>query len=665
NTKEFVNVKPGSYTITESAADDWNLTALACTVTGSASATPDKDNRKASITISGDSTVECKFTNTAVPARLTVIKTVVNNDGGDAEASDFPITVAGTNVSNATFDGAESPGVTVTLDKGSYGVTEDVNAVPGFAGTYGSGCSGTVDWGDEKTCLITNNDAPPGLTVIKHVVNDDGGTKQADDFSITVTGGNPSPASFSGDEDGTEVSINAGSYSVSEGTVEGYAPSYSSDCTGSISLGQSKVCTITNDDIQPKLTVIKTVVNDNGGTMQADDFSITVDGDNASPSGFSGDEEGTEVALDAGEYEVTEDEDDGYAASYSSDCTGSIALGETKTCTIINDDIPPKLTVKKLVVNDNGGTASPGDFTLVVDGNSASPGSFAGSEAGTVVALDAGSYSVGESGDEGYIAGYSQDCDGTIDIGEELVCTVTNDDAPPGLTVVKRVINDNGGTLHADDFTIDVEGDNADPGSFAGDAEGTHVDIDAGAYEVTEREADGYEVSYSPECEGTIGLGETVVCTVTNDDIPPVLTVVKNVVNDSGGTKTASDFTLAVEVEGPDPASFPGSSSGTQVTLAAGEYKVTETKVTGYTGSFSADCTGSIEIGEEKTCIVTNNDDPPVEVLGEVVTNPIVVLGIELPRTGMTYALYLAIGLFLLAAGAYLLRLSPRRQSAG
>jgi len=50
---------------------------------------------------------------------------------------------------------------------------------------------------------------------------------------------------------------------------------------------------------------------------------------------------------------VPEVVDPGYTASYSADCTGSIALGESKTCTITNDDKPAGLTVIKRVVNDN------------------------------------------------------------------------------------------------------------------------------------------------------------------------------------------------------------------------------------------------------------------------------------------------------------------------
>ena len=41
----------------------------------------------------------------------------------------------------------------------------------------------------------------------------------------------------------------------------------------------------------------------------------------------------------------------------------------TKTCTITNDDNSPRLIVIKHVINDNGGTAVAGDFTMTRDGD--------------------------------------------------------------------------------------------------------------------------------------------------------------------------------------------------------------------------------------------------------------------------------------------------------
>src|SRR5207247_2111531 len=163
-------------------------------------------------------------------------------------------------------------------------------------------------------------------------------------------GSSPSPASFAGDEGGTTVGLNAGSYSVGAGAHTGYADSYSADCTGSIDIGETKTCTVTNDDIQPKLIVTKHVVNDNGGTATAARFTRSVTGSAATPASFPGAESpGTTVALNAGSYSVGETGPSGYAASNSADCSGSIAIGETKTCTITNNDVQPKLVVIKHV----------------------------------------------------------------------------------------------------------------------------------------------------------------------------------------------------------------------------------------------------------------------------------------------------------------------------
>ena len=50
----------------------------------------------------------------------------------------------------------------------------------------------------------------------------------------------------------------------------------------------------------------------------------------------------------------------GYAASYSADCSGTLVNGESKTCTVTNNDEAAKLTVIKHVINDNGGDARRG-----------------------------------------------------------------------------------------------------------------------------------------------------------------------------------------------------------------------------------------------------------------------------------------------------------------
>src|SRR6185369_1145685 len=125
---------------------------------------------------------------------------------------------------------------------------------------------------------------PAALTVIKHVVNDGGGTASAGDFTITVTGTNVSLSSFPGSESGTGVSLDPGSYSVTESTSTDYSSSFSSGCSGTLASGASVTCTITNTYItQPTSTtgtliVRKVVVNDGGGTATSSNFSFMVNG---------------------------------------------------------------------------------------------------------------------------------------------------------------------------------------------------------------------------------------------------------------------------------------------------------------------------------------------------------------------------------------------------
>lgn len=95
-------------------------------------------------------------------ATLTVIKHVINDDGGTAVASDFLLHVMnnGDDVTASPYAGSESPGKTYTLTAGNYVVSE--NTYAGYATTFiGDGdSSGNVNLapGDEKTITVVNND---------------------------------------------------------------------------------------------------------------------------------------------------------------------------------------------------------------------------------------------------------------------------------------------------------------------------------------------------------------------------------------------------------------------------------------------------------------------------------------------------------------------------
>lgn len=98
------------------------------------------------------------------------------------------------------------------------------------------------------------------LTVIKHVDNSQGGTATASDWTMNVSGVNPSKTSFPGAEvPGVRVILDPGAYSVTEsGGPAGYQDSYSADCSGTLAVGDNNSCTITNAQFTPTPTITPT-----------------------------------------------------------------------------------------------------------------------------------------------------------------------------------------------------------------------------------------------------------------------------------------------------------------------------------------------------------------------------------------------------------------------
>jgi len=88
---------------------------------------------------------------------------------------------------------------------------------------------------------------PGSQTFLTVTTKVNGGTKKPSDFTVTVSGNNPSPKSFSGSSSGTSVTLFGGSYKVTESGTSGYSPSYSSGCSGTATGGRMQ-CTITNQD---------------------------------------------------------------------------------------------------------------------------------------------------------------------------------------------------------------------------------------------------------------------------------------------------------------------------------------------------------------------------------------------------------------------------------
>ena len=121
---------------------------------------------------------------------------------------------------------------------------------------------------------------PGNIFIVVKVNNNDGGSASAGDFTVDLMATNPSDSSFPGAVTGTLVTVDPGGYSVSETGPAGYTTFYSADCSSTIAAGETKTCTITNNDVPTTatLTVIVNVINDNSGTNVPANFPLFVNG---------------------------------------------------------------------------------------------------------------------------------------------------------------------------------------------------------------------------------------------------------------------------------------------------------------------------------------------------------------------------------------------------
>lgn len=179
------------------------------------------------------------------------------------------------------------------------------------------------------------------------------------------------------------------------------------------------------------LTVVKVVNNNHGGNNIVTDFHLFADGS----SGLTPMTSGVPQNLPSGTYDVTETGVPGYIAAFSGDCdaSGNIVLnpGDNKTCTINNTDQEAHITLVKNVINNNAGTATANSaWGLKIDG-AIVPNN-------TSVTVNSNTpHTINENGRAGYhfvsITGNAK-CPAilggtaTLDEGESITCTITNDD---------------------------------------------------------------------------------------------------------------------------------------------------------------------------------------------------------------------------------------------
>ncbi|MFK4834629.1 hypothetical protein ACI3KY_02750 [Microbacterium sp. ZW T2_14] len=444
-----------------------------------------------------------------------------------------------------------------------------------------------------------------------------------------------------------------------------------------VPLGFNVACTLVNQTAS--LTLLKHVVNDNGGSATASEWKLT--GTPATLAGLSATTvTGSETQVPASTFQVrprhtytlTESSVPGYQFQKLQQLVGGswvdvlanadpagfprkdgngnwliqVAGLDTPVYRFVNDDVAPKLTLLKEVVNNNGGVAVKTDWTL----SATTPGGpsisgVTGTPAVSGQNVEAGVvYTLGESAIAGYdlstlsCTGYAGTTKGsptlTLKPGDDVTCTFTNDDLPGKLTLVKVVDASNGGTAVAADWNQKLTVKRGADATLTFNHNETK-DVPAGVYTLAEvNQITGYEWTNLVCSTGqtslanktvTVANGANVTCTFTNRAIKPTLTLVKVVDNKNGaGSATPDLWTLTAAADGQTSVTGQGTASG--AVMPGAEYTLTESEnVSGYTaGDWSCYVTGSDPrvafpidddvvvpaVGKNVTCEITNTAVP-------------------------------------------------------
>jgi len=310
-------------------------------------------------------------------------------------------------------------------------------------------------------------------------------------------------------------------------------------------------------------------------------------------------------------------------------------------------------------VNDGGGTLVADAWTLWADGPTPISGKTGGASV-TSAAVSPGAYVLRETGTQTHYDASSWKCgDATLTGGQltlvadqTVTCTIKNTyvTSPPRaahLTLVKSVVNDGGGTLVADAWTLWADGPTPISGKTGG-ASVTSAAVSPGAYVLRETGTQTHYDASSWKCgdatltggQLTLVADQTVTCTIKNTYVPsggggggtqPVttssasparITLSATVENHFGGKAKVSDFILTAtglqlapaaaaqnvftplaEV-GTTPISFSGKTGDAAITnavLPAGTYSLSLSALPqGYSKS-AWDCTGGAQSGADLT----------------------------------------------------------------
>ena len=473
------------------------------------------------------------------PARITVNVVITNDDGGTSSPVDFSFSTDGG--APVPFDDDASN--TINVVSGTHSIT-------GIGASHyavsGNNCTGLVlAAGGSATCTLSFNDIAgflasagsskpvyaPGETVVMTARVFDAGDPVAG-VRVNFDALKPNGVNHVYGTAFTDANGNASASFVS-GTGSSSIGTYQLTATAT-SGNRSTHATASFDVLKPQpatLRVMKLMVNENGGTAVASDFSFSVNG--GAPIRFEAD--GSNVlSVPAGTYTITEPSSPGYSGSLVNCSNLVLAAGDSATCTITNADLPAP------TFNASGGSTksvyAPAETVTMTARvlNSGAP------VAGARVTFDAlkpnninhivlqATTDANGNASASFVAGGGPSSLGTY----QLAVTATSGtlratasasfqvlqsaSVPASLTVSAVVVNDNGGSRGPSGFSFSVN--NATPVAFEADGSNT-LSVASGTYSVTAPAVAGYSSTASNCSNLALSAGGSATCTITFDDV--------------------------------------------------------------------------------------------------------------------------------------------------
>src|SRR4051794_14378947 len=454
NTFTSGNLAPGSYTVTETDVNGWELTGLTCD-DGDGGTTVSVANRQAVIDLDPGQSITCTYVNTKA-GRIFVDK--VTNPAGDPASFAFDPSWS---ASNFNLTDAAAPHDSGDLKPGTYSVAELALAGWDLTGaTCDDGSSPdsiTLSAGEVVTCTFTNTKR--GHILIDKVTNP-AGAPDSFEFDPSYSGTNFSLTDAATPND--SGALVPGTYSVAELALAGWDLTGTSCTDGSpvsgivLGAGETVTCTFTNT--KRGTIIVEKQTSPDGAAGQ---FTFTGDaagsiGDNGQivvpnlvPGTYTSTEGPIGLLFDLGA--VTCDDANSVGNVATSTATFHLEAGETVKCTFTNVQRGTITIIKDADPTD------PQDFGFTTTGTGLSPFSLDddGDNANTLSNtttfqnLVAGSYSVTESATSGWdLTGITCEAGGTssfvidgatanltLTVGGSLTCVYHNN--KPSIDIVK------------------------------------------------------------------------------------------------------------------------------------------------------------------------------------------------------------------------------------